>query len=189
MSDRRKHLILVAVGFAAAVVVFIAANFMLSAFTSSDRDGRGRDGSSVSMSEDPVKTGEKDDVIRSTVSDLCTTTAPRALAAYATAANQRDELLSRYFTPNANGLSVPVERIAAQPLESSAWTGFELTGTERSSASCSVSTGLAAMWVMDWTYSQSGGWRCSSVTAPLQGGYVVLGDSQDGEASDGQGRQ
>lgn len=184
MSDR-KRFILTVVGFVAVIVVFVAANFTLSALTSGDRDQDGQvgDGSSV-VSEDTVKTSA--DAIRSTVSDLCATTAPQALAAYATAGASRDELLSRYFTPNAAGLSISVDRIAAQPLEPAAWTGFELTGTERSSASCSVSTGLASPWIMDWTYTAAGGWLCSAVTAPLRGGYVVLGDAPDREATDGQ---
>ena len=192
---QRKRAALIVAGVAAAVALIVAAAFALSAPAAGGRveraaavassAGAKTKKDSTSRSKKPKGSPVQDQMIRATVSDLCSAVAPKALTAYAIASSGRARLLARYFTSDADGLSIPVDRIARQPLESSAWTGFELTGTDRSAATCSVSTGLASPWIMEWTFSPRVGWRCSSVTAPLEGGLAVLADSPDAEASHG----
>ena len=49
--------------------------------------------------------------------------------------------------------------------------GFPVS-TGRRVATCAVSTGLEASWVLDYTLTDDG-WRCAAVKGPLEGGYRV----------------
>ena len=76
-----------------------------------------------------------------------------------------------YFTSDAAGLDIPASSIAPQPLPETEFTGFPVS-TGRRVATCAVSTGLEASWVLDYTLTDDG-WRCAAVKGPLEGGYRV----------------
>ena len=68
-------------------------------------------------------------------------------------------------------LDIPASSIAPQPLPETEFTGFPVS-TGRRVATCAVSTGLEASWVLDYTLTDDG-WRCAAVKGPLEGGYRV----------------
>ena len=84
---------------------------------------------------------------------------------------ERGQLEGEYFTPDAAGLDIPASSIAPQPLPETEFTGFPVS-TGRRVATCAVSTGLEASWVLDYTLTDDG-WRCAAVKGPLEGGYRV----------------
>lgn len=104
---------------------------------------------------------------------LCVRFAPRVLKVYTTDTPNRAALISQYYTRNANGLSLPVARIARQPLDE--YTGFLMTSS-RGSVTCSVGTGLEAPWILQFSKQSDGRWLCSSVAGPWKGAYKILGD-------------
>ena len=75
------------------------------------------------------------------------------------------------LAPDAAGLDIPASSIAPQPLPETEFTGFSVS-TGRRVATCAVSTGLEASWVLDYTLTDDG-WRCAAVKGPLEGGYRV----------------
>ena len=95
--------------------------------------------------------------------------APKALGVYM--GGERGQLEGEYFTPDAAGLDIPASSIAPQPLPETEFTGFPVS-TGRRVATCAVSTGLEASWVLDYTLTDDG-WRCAAVKGPLEGGYRV----------------
>lgn len=99
---------------------------------------------------------------------MCAQFAPKALQAYVTSGNQRSVLLQRYFTPDAQGLTVAVNEIAKQPLDT--FTGFWNVSSE-DSAVCSVATGTEAPWTMTFEWTDADGWKCSAVSGGMRGAY------------------
>lgn len=104
-----------------------------------------------------------------TEDDPCADLAPKALGVYM--GGERGQLEGEYFTPDAAGLDIPASSIAPQPLPETEFTGFPVS-TGRRVATCAVSTGLEASWVLDYTLTDDG-WRCAAVKGPLEGGYRV----------------
>ncbi|WP_270552860.1 hypothetical protein [Bifidobacterium pseudocatenulatum] len=120
MPDRkdRKRILLTVLAFAAAIGLFLAANFTVGRLTAGVRD----DGTVQTTGDDAnhaAETGESGKTaVHATAAEVCEGTAPKALKAYvATDSPDRARLLGRYFTPDAAGLDVPAGRIAPQPLE------------------------------------------------------------------------
>lgn len=101
--------------------------------------------------------------------DPCVDLAPKALGVYM--GDERGQLEGEYFTPDAAGLDIPASSIAPQPLPETEFAGFPVSTGERE-ATCAVSTGLEASWVLDYTLTGDG-WRCAAVRGPLEGGYRV----------------
>lgn len=104
-----------------------------------------------------------------TEDDPCADLAPKALGVYM--GDERGQLEGEYFTPDAAGLDIPASSIAPQPLPETEFTGFPVSMGRRV-ATCAVSTGLEASWVLDYTLTDDG-WRCAAVKGPLEGGYRV----------------
>lgn len=187
MPDRkdRKRILLTVLAFAAAIGLFLAANFTGGRLTAGVRD----DGTVQTTGDDAnhaAETGESGKTaVHATAAEVCEGTAPKALKAYvATDSPDRARLLGRYFTPDAAGLDVPAGRIAPQPLD--AFSGFLATGG-RTTATCMVATGLESPWTLEYEYTADG-WLCTAVTGPSDGAYVVQDGAPDTgkEAGDAQ---
>lgn len=124
----------------------------------------------------PTQTTERDDdydtadgaYMTRDAETMCAQLAPKALAAYVTDSADRDELLQKYFTPNAQGLTVSVKELAKQPSDS--FEGF-LNTSEGITAVCSVATGIEAPWILSYSWDDANGWRCDAVTGGMIGAY------------------
>lgn len=99
---------------------------------------------------------------------VCERLAPDALKAYVTDAPDRAQLLHRYFTPNARGLSISVHDIADQP--ATRFSGF-LNTSDGDTAVCSVTTGIDAPWILEFRWNNEDGWLCDGVSGGMSGAY------------------
>lgn len=100
--------------------------------------------------------------------DMCERLAPAALKAYVTDAPDRAQLLQRYFTPTARGLSISVHDIAEQPAKQ--FSGF-LNTDNGDTAVCSVATGIDAPWILEFRWDDTNGWMCDGVSGGMNGAY------------------
>lgn len=107
--------------------------------------------------------------VASTASAACTDLAPRTLKAYM--GEDRSKLKGSWFTTDAQGLDVPASGIARQPLDG--FTGTMNTGSDRSTAVCSVWTGLESPWVIQYRYTNEAGWLAVMVQGPAEGAYAL----------------
>lgn len=107
--------------------------------------------------------------VASTASAACTDLAPRTLRAYMD--GDRSRLKGSWFTEDAQGLDVPASGIARQPLD--AFTGTMNAGSDRSTAVCSVWTGLESPWVVQYRYTNEAGWLAVMVQGPAEGAYSL----------------
>lgn len=115
--------------------------------------------------------------------EVCERLAPEATAAYTGKGADRDRLIARYFTSDAQGLNVPADRIAEQP-DVPASGGLNVG--DSTTAVCSVWTGLESPWTLTWRWDARDGWRCTGISGPLEGAYAVLGDTAPGEDGGGE---
>lgn len=164
LSKKQKRLI--ALFALLLVVALIAANYFMA---KANKPSQVQDPSRPTASA-PATINESDSekyMVRD-AGEMCEELAPRTLHAYIDDTPDRSELLSRYFTPNAQGLTIPVSEIAKQPTDT--FTGF-LGASDDASATCSVATGLSAPWILHYTYSTEDGWMCDSVSGGMDGAY------------------
>ena len=86
-----------------------------------------------------------------------------------------------YFASDAQGLNIPIDRIADQPDVQA--SGGMNAGTS-TTATCSVWTGLESPWTLTWRWTADKGWKCTGISGPLEGAYTVLGDKAPEEDKD-----
>ena len=113
--------------------------------------------------------------------EVCEKLAPKAAAAYTSKAADRDRLIKRYFASDAQGLNIPIDRLADQPDVQA--SGGMNAGTS-TTATCSVWTGLESPWTLTWRWTADKGWKCTGINGPLEGAYTVLGDKAPAEDKD-----
>lgn len=82
---------------------------------------------------------------------------------------------------DAQGLNIPIDRIAGQPDVQA--SGGMNAGTS-TTATCSVWTGLESPWTLTWRWTADKGWKCTGINGPLEGAYTVLGDKAPAEDKD-----
>lgn len=95
----------------------------------------------------------------------------------------RDRLVKRYFTADAQGLNIPTDRIAEQPDVQA--SGGMNAGTD-TTATCSVWTGLESPWTLTYQWTADKGWKCTGISGPLEGAYTTLGDKTPDEKGEGE---
>lgn len=181
MDKNRKRAVATVACFTAAIVIWIGANFTVTALTTRTVEPDQQEPQTSRTEPAPSARRAATAQPKASVERFCAATAPAALKAYVTDTADRADQLERYFTQDAAGLDIPIGRIAPQPLDQ--FTGFIETGDDSAdTASCSVATGLASMWTLEYEYTDVNGWLCTSVTGPLEGAYVI----QDGAPPDSQ---
>lgn len=114
------------------------------------------------------------------------TTSTAAIGGTGTSAPQeedRDRLVKRYFTADAQGLNIPTDRIAEQP--STTPSGGMNAGSD-TTATCSVWTGLESPWTLTYQWTADKGWKCTGISGPLEGAYTTLGDKTPDEKGEGE---
>lgn len=113
------------------------------------------------------------------------TSAPKrkTAAAYTSKGEDRDRLVKRYFTADAQGLNIPTDRIAEQPDVQA--SGGMNAGTD-TTATCSVWTGLESPWTLTYQWTADKGWKCTGISGPLEGAYTTLGDKTPDEKGEGE---
>ena len=104
-------------------------------------------------------------------------------AAYTSKGEDRDRLVKRYFTADAQGLNIPTDRIAEQPDVQA--SGGMNAGTD-TTATCSVWTGLESPWTLTYQWTADKGWKCTGISGPLEGAYTTLGDKTPDEKGEGE---
>lgn len=104
-------------------------------------------------------------------SAVCVDLAPKTLKAYL--GEGRAQLRGSWFADAAEGLNVPLEDLAKQPLDT--FTGTLNTGSDHSKAVCSVWTGLESPWIIKYRYDSGAGWLAVMVQGPAQGAYALPG--------------
>ena len=115
--------------------------------------------------------------------EVCERLAPKAAAAYTSKGEDRDRLVKRYFTADAQGLNIPTDRIAEQPDVQA--SGGMNAGTD-TTATCSVWTGLESPWTLTYQWTADKGWKCTGISGPLEGAYTTLGDKTPDEKGEGE---
>ena len=168
---RRKRNILIIAATTAAVVLMVVANiaFILVHPGTEDQD-------KAAASDVKAETSTSTPAVRHQKPlEVCEKLAPKAAAAYTSKAADRDRLIKRYFASDAQGLNIPIDRIADQPDVQA--SGGMNAGTS-TTATCSVWTGLESRWTADK------GWKCTGINGPLEGAYTVLGDKAPAEDKD-----
>ena len=110
--------------------------------------------------------------------EVCEKLAPKAAAAYTSKAADRDRLIKRYFASDAQGLNIPIDRIADQPDVQA--SGGMNAGTD-TTATCSVWTGLESPWTLTYQWTADKGWKCTGISA-----YTTLGDKTPDEKGEGE---
>lgn len=157
------------------IVLLIATNFLISAHVYESHQTHNITSSRVPMSGKSTREQAKSTagIDVQDASGLCVRYAPRVLQAYTTDTPNRATLIAQYYTKHANGLSIPVTRIARQPLDE--YTGFLMTSSQ-GSVTCSVGTGLQAPWILEFGKQINGRWLCSSVAGPWKGACNIVGD-------------
>lgn len=168
MDKNRRRAIATVACFTAAIGIWIGANFTVTALTARSVELGRQEPRTIGTEQRHGAAART----KASVERLCADTAPAALKAYVTDTADRADRLDRYFTRDAAGLSIPINRIAPQPLDQ--FVGFIETGDDSAgAASCGVATGLASMWTLEYEYTARNGWLCTSVTGPLEGAYVI----------------
>ena len=175
--DERKRNILIIAATTAAVVLMVVANiaFILMRPGTEDQD-------KAAASDVKAETSTSTPAVRHQKPlEVCEKLAPKAAAAYTSKATDRDRLIKRYFASDAQGLDIPIDRIADQP-DVQASGGMNV-GTS-TTAPCSVWTGLESPWTLTWRWTADKGWKCTGINGPLEGAYTVLGDEAPAEDKD-----
>lgn len=175
--DERKRNILIIAATTAAVVFMVVANiaFILMHPGTEDQD-------KAAASDFKAETSTSTPAVRHQKPlEVCEKLAPKAAAAYTSKAADRDRLIKRYFASDAQGLNIPIDRIADQPDVQAA--GGMNAGTS-TTATCSVWTGLESPWTLTWRWTADKGWKCTGINGPLEGAYTVLGDKAPTEDDD-----
>lgn len=181
MNKNRRRAVATVACFTAAIGIWIGANFTVTALTARTVEPDQQEPQASRTGPEPSTRRGSTAQPKASVERLCADVAPAALKTYVTDTADRSDQLERYFTQDAAGLDIAIGRIAPQPLDQ--FTGFLETGDDSAdTASCSVATGLAAMWTLEYEYTPRSGWLCTSVTGPLEGAYVI----QDGMPPDSQ---
>lgn len=178
--DDHKRNILVITAAITAVILLVGANIAFI-LTESGATGSGEapGSGSVVVETSPAPAAERLDP-----SEVCATLAPKAVAAYTSKDPGRDRLIKRYFTPDAQGLNIPADRIAVQP---DVRASGGMNAGSATTATCSVWTGLESPWTLTWEWEGADGWLCTGINGPLEGAYTTLGDKAP-EREDGEGR-
>ena len=175
--DERKRNILIIAATTAAVVFMVVANiaFILMRPGTEDQD-------KAAASDVKAETSTSTPAVRHQKPlEVCEKLAPKAAAAYTSKAADRDRLIKRYFASGAQGLNIPIDRIADQPDVQA--SGGMNAGTS-TAATCSVWTGLESPWTLTWRWTADKGWKCTGINGPLEGAYTVLGDEAPAEDKD-----
>lgn len=174
---RRKRNILIIAATTAAVVLMVVANiaFILVHPGTEDQD-------KAAASDVKAETSTSTLAVRHQKPlEVCEKLAPKAAAAYTSKAADRDRLIKRYFASDAQGLNIPIDRLADQPDVQA--SGGMNAGTS-TTATCSVWTGLESPWTLTWRWTADKGWKCTGINGPLEGAYTVLGDKAPAEDKD-----
>lgn len=169
--EPKRNRIIAATGFAVALLILGGNVAVICAGNGTAEDTQSTVARPRTKTEPGQKTAgdEETEPATPTEDDPCADLAPKALGVYM--GDERGQLEGEYFTPDAAGLDIPASSIAPQPLPETEFTGFPVS-TGRRVATCAVSTGLEASWVLDYTLTDDG-WRCAAVKGPLEGGYRV----------------
>ena len=169
--EPKRNRIIAATGFAVALLILGGNVAVICAGNGTAEDTQRTVARPRTKTEPGQKTAgdEETEPATPTEDDPCADLAPKALGVYM--GGERGQLEGEYFTPDAAGLDIPASSIAPQPLPETEFTGFPVS-TGRRVATCAVSTGLEASWVLDYTLTDDG-WRCAAVKGPLEGGYRV----------------
>lgn len=119
MDKNRKRAVATVACFTAAIVIWIGANFTVTALTTRTVEPDQQEPQTSRTEPAPSARRAATAQPKASVERLCAATAPAALKAYVTDTADRADQLERYFTQDAAGLDIPIGRIAPQPLTSS----------------------------------------------------------------------
>lgn len=173
-----KRNVLIIAATTVAVVLMVVANIAFILMHPAEPEGRGKAVASETKTGEPAATPS---VRHQKPLEVCEKLAPKAAAAYTSHAVDRDGLIKSYFTSDARGLNIPVDRIAEQSGVQA--SGGMNAGTD-TTATCSVWTGLESPWNLTWRWTADKGWRCTGISGPLEGAYTVLGDKVPADEDD-----
>lgn len=180
--DEHKRNILIIAATTAAIILLAGANIAHILTTPTPRtDGTG--GHGLHRRHGGPRPQEKDSRETQKPLEVCERLAPAAAAAYTSKGADRDRLVKRYFTTDAQGLNIPADRIAEQP--STTPSGGMNAGTD-TTATCSVWTGLESPWTLTYQWTADKGWKCTGISGPLEGAYTTLGDKAPEEKDEGE---
>lgn len=176
--DERKRNILIIAATTAAVVLMVVANIAFILMHPSGTENRNK----LAASDVKAETSTSTPAARHQKPlEVCEKLAPKAAATYTSKAADRDRLIKRYFASDAQGLNIPIDRIADQPDVQA--SGGMNAGTS-TTATCSVWTGPESPWTLTWRWTADKGWKCTGISGPLEGAYTVLGDKAPEEDKD-----
>ena len=145
--DERKRNILIIAATTAAVVLMVVANIAFILMHPSGTDNRNK----LAASDVKAETSTSTPAARHQKPlEVCEKLAPKAAATYTSKAADRDRLIKRYFASDAQGLNIPIDRIADQPDVQA--SGGMNAGTS-TTATCSVWTGLESPWTLTWRWA------------------------------------
>ena len=145
--EPKRNRIIAATGFAVALLILGGNVAVICAGNGTAEDTQSTVARPRTKTEPGQKTAgdEETEPATPTEDDPCADLAPKALGVYM--GGERGQLEGEYFTPDAAGLDIPASSIAPQPLPETEFTGFPVS-TGRRVATCAVSTGLEASWVL-----------------------------------------
>ena len=182
MDDHKRNILIIAAT-TAAIVLLAGANIAHILATHADAGGA-ETTTSTSTAAGTEPTAPKGTATEHQKPlEVCEKLAPKATAAYTSKGADREKLIKRYFTADAQGLTITADRIADQPDVQA--SGGMLTG-DSTTATCSVWTGLESPWTLTYRWTADEGWKCTGINGPLDGAYTTLGDKAPEEKDDGQ---
>ena len=159
MDERKRHILIVAAT-TAAVVLMVVANIAFILMHPVGTENRSR----LAASDVKAETSTSTPAVRhQRPLEVCEKLAPRAAAAYTGKGGDRNRLIKRYFASDAQGLNIPVDRIADQP-------------DVQASGGMNAGTSTTATCTLTWRWTADKGWKCTGISGPLEGAYTVLGD-------------
>lgn len=183
--DEHKRNILIIAATTAAIILLAGVNIAHILATSTPRTSEAEETTSTAaiggMGTSAPK--RKTAVEHQKPLEVCERLAPKAAAAYTSKGEDRDRLVKRYFTADAQGLNIPTDRIAEQPDVQA--SGGMNAGTD-TTATCSVWTGLESPWTLTYQWTADKGWKCTGISGPLEGAYTTLGDKTPDEKGEGE---
>ena len=115
--DEHKRNILIIAATTAAIILLAGVNIAHILATSTPRTSEAEETTSTAAiggRGDPAPK-RKTAVEHQKPLEVCERLAPKAAAAYTSKGEDRDRLVKRYFTADAQGLNIPTDRIAEQP--------------------------------------------------------------------------
>lgn len=183
--DAHKRNILIIAATTAAIILLAGANIAHILTTPTPRtDGTGERAATASIGGTEAPAPKRKTAVKHQKPlEVCERLAPKAAAAYTSKGADRDRLVKRYFTTDAQGLNIPADRIAEQP--STTPSGGMNAGTD-TTATCSVWTGLESPWTLTYQWTADKGWKCTGISGPLEGAYTTLGDKAPEEKDEGE---